>query len=209
MKKIILSAILIAGLATMTTAQNARLNLYGSYVFNDQVNSNYTNTAGAKATINGGFQYGLGAEFMVRPTTGVEIKYLHQSTTADLSYYNDGERKTPTIDFNVNYLLLDGNYYFHTGNSNIEPFLGGGIGAAFLYATNTNGVKGNRTVFAWDLKAGTNIFFNKKVGIKLQATLNNASQASGGYYWYGVSTYNYVSMLQFGLGGGLVFRFSN
>ena len=157
----------------------------------------------------GGFQYGIGAEFMVRPTTGVELKYLHQSGTAAVSYY-DGEPISKTLDFNTNYLLLDGNYYFHTGNTNLEPFLGGGIGAAFLYATNSKtGVTGNHTAFAWDLKAGTNIFFNKKVGIKLQATLNSASQASGGYYWYGIYTYNYVSMLQFGLGGGLVFRLGN
>ena len=208
MKKIILSLIIIASLTNMATAQNARLNLYGSYVFNDKIDNYNSNTSYANATVKGGFQYGIGAEFMVRPTTGVEIKYLHQGSTADLSYYDDGNVKK-TIDFNVNYLLLDGNYYFHTGNTNIEPFLGGGIGAAFLYATNTNGAKGNRTVFAWDLKAGTNLFFNKKVGIKLQATLNSASQASGGYYWYGIYTYSYVSMLQFGLGGGLVFRLGN
>ena len=209
MKKIILSAILIAGIATMATAQHVRLNVYGAYIFKDEINNTYSSTSYTNAIINGGFQYGIGAEFMVQPTTGVELKYLHQSTTADLKWYAE-EPKTRTIDFNVNYLLLDGNYYFHTGNTNVEPYLGGGIGAAFLYATNTTtNVTANHTAFAWDLKGGANIFFNKKVGVKLEATLNGASKASGGYYWYGIYTYNYVSMLQFGLGGGLVFRLGN
>lgn len=204
MKKIILSTILIAGIATMATAQHVKLNLYGAYVFDDQINNYYSNTSYANATIKGGFQYGAGLEFMVQPTTGVELKYTHQGGTAAVSYYNDGA-VTKTIDFNTNYLLLDGNYYFHTGNTNLEPFLGGGLGAAFLYATN-NGVTASHTAFAWDLKGGANFFFNEKVGVKLEATLNGASKASGGYYWYGIYTYNYVSMLQFGLGGGLVFR---
>ena len=69
MKKIILSAILIAGLTTMATAQHARINLYGSYVFDDKINNNYSSTSYTNATINGGFQYGIGAEFMVQPTT--------------------------------------------------------------------------------------------------------------------------------------------
>lgn len=207
MKKIILSAIFISSLTIMATAQHVKLNVYGSYIFSDNVNTSYSSTSYANVNIKGGFQWGLGAEFMVQPQTGVELKYTHQGGTADVKYYADGE-KSAVADFNTNYLLLDGNYYFHTGNSNVEPYLGGGIGAAFLYATNqTSGATTNHTAFAWDLKGGVNIFFNEKVGVKLQASLNSASKAVNGYYYYGYTTYSYVSMLQFGLGGGLVFKF--
>ena len=93
MKKIILSAIFISSLTIMATAQHVKLNVYGSYIFSDNVNTSYSSTSYANVNIKGGFQWGLGAEFMVQPQTGVELKYTHQGGTADVKYYADGEKR--------------------------------------------------------------------------------------------------------------------
>jgi hypothetical protein len=111
-----------------------------------------------------------------------------------------------------NHYLVDGNYYFQTGNSMIEPFASFGLGVGVVGVKNplNGGSQSNKTGFAWDLKAGTNIWFSKKVGLKLQASLQDVSKAAGGYYYLGgsvaVSSYSYVNLLQFGLGGGLTFK---
>ena len=56
MKKTILSAILMAGIFSMAKAQHVKLNLYGAYVFDDKINSYYSNTGYADLTIKGGSQ---------------------------------------------------------------------------------------------------------------------------------------------------------
>jgi hypothetical protein len=211
MKKLILSLLFIAGITVMATAQNVRVNAYAGYVFDDNIDYYGNTTNYFNGTVKGGFQYGVGVEYMTQPTVGVEVKWLHQDATAPMKYYNDGAENYK-YDLGINYYLLDGNYYFHTGNTKIEPFLGFGLGVAVIGVKNPlNGVsQTNKTAFAWDLKGGTNIWVSDKVGIKLQASLLDASKAAGGYYYFGgvvgVSSYSYVNMLQFGLGGGLTFR---
>jgi hypothetical protein len=94
------------------------------------------------------------------------------------------------------------------------------MGAAFIKATRTdNAIVGessdSETKFAWGLRGGANIYpagDAGKVGIKLQAALLSAVQGAGGGLYFGtggagagVTTYS--SMLQFTLGGGLVFKF--
>ncbi len=219
MKKIILSLCLIAGIASIATAQKIRLNAYGSYTFNDGIDYNGGATAYFNGTINGGFQYGAGLEFMIPNGQGsaVEVKYLHQDSKAPFTYYSTGSAGVPagpkseTADLGINYYMVNGTKYFTLNNDMIEPFAGFGLGVLNINSKN-NGTTGggSRTVFAWELKAGTNIWVGKKVGIKLQADLLSGAAATGGSYFWGywgpVYATTYTALYQFSLGGGLVFK---
>ena len=210
MKKIILSVLLIAGIASISTAQNVRLNAYGSYAFNDGIDYYLNPTTYFKGTVEGGFQWGFGLEYMVRPDKGIEFKYIHQDSHAPLTYYYNGVKNT-TLDLGINYYMFGGSNYFDVSNEKIKPFFGAGLGWASIN-NNTTGATGttNKTAFAWEIKGGTNIWVSPKVGIKLQADLLSAVAATGGaYFWsyYGpIYTTTYSSLYQFSLGGGLVFK---
>ena len=133
MKKIILSVFLIAALANFATAQNLRLNGYAGYAFDDGIDSYTNSTTYYNGTIEGGFQWGAGIEFMVRPTMGIEFKYLHQDANAPFTYYNNGI-KNQNFDLGLNYYLLEFNNYFQLSNEKIEPFIGAGLGMLAINA---------------------------------------------------------------------------
>lgn len=210
MKKIILSVFLIAGIASMATAQKIRLNAYGAYVFDDKIEDYYNTTQYYNATVEGGFQWGLGLEYMVNPRTGLEFKYIHQDANVPITYFDNGE-KTANADLGINYYMFGYTNYFQLENEKFEPYLGMGLGWASLN-NNTETAIGetNRTAFAWNLKAGTNIWVSKKVGVKLDIEFYSASAATGGAYfwsyWGPVYADTYTSLNQFSLGGGLVFK---
>lgn len=208
--KIIVAILLLAGIAVTAAAQGVRLNGYSSYVFDDKVDSYYDPYNYYNGTIKGGYSWGVGAEFLAAPTKGIELKYLHRSTTAPMEYYKN-TLQTATFDVGLNYILIGGNNYFKTGGK-VEPYAGADIGMAIIYISNPkNNNEDNATKFAWDIKIGTNIWFNEKVGLKLQADLLSAVQSAGGGLYFGtggagagVSTYS--TMYQWGLGGGLTFK---
>jgi hypothetical protein len=70
-----------------SAAADKRLNLYGAYVFDDEVSSYYDPyTNYYYGTIKAGFQYGAGLEFMPNPEVGAELLWIGQTTTAPISY---------------------------------------------------------------------------------------------------------------------------
>jgi hypothetical protein len=213
MKKLvaILSVILILWVSD-TYAQGIRLNAYSSYVFDDKVDSYYDQNDYYNGTVKGGYQWGAGIEFMAHPKYGVELMYLRENTSAPLNYYNNGVKFT-NFDLGINYFMLAGNRYFSKPGGRVEGFGGAMAGVNVTSVKNpTNGIKNDKTFFAWGFRGGANIWATEKVGIKLQAQLLSAVQSVGGGFYFGtggagagVSTMS--SILQFGLGGGLVFKF--
>jgi opacity protein-like surface antigen len=205
MKRNLLILAMVAGLGLTAFAQGLRLNGYAAYVFQDRIDSYYDATGNYTGQINDGFQWGIGLEFLARPTKGIELKYIRRDAVAPLKYpgsfgYND-------YDLGINYILLGGNNYFKTGGK-IEPYAGAGLGVAILSVKNTDITK---TKFAWDVKLGTNIWVTPKVALKLQAELLSAVQSVGGGFYFGsggsgagVSTYS--TMYQWALGGGLALK---
>jgi hypothetical protein len=208
----ILAAILLFTISA--GAQDVRLNAYGSYVFDDGVDSYYDQNSYYNGTIKGGFQWGGGLEYMARPNQGIELLYIGQSTTAPMEYYQDGA-KAATFDVNMSYLMLASNRYIKKPQGKVEGYGGLMLGAAFFSVKNPKtSYSGSATKFAWGARLGANIWASEKVGIKLQAQLLSAVQSAGGGLYFGtggagagVSTYS--SMYQFSLGGGLVFNLSS
>lgn len=208
-KKLSLIAI-VAMLATTASAQDIRLNGYAVGVFNDNVDSYYDNTNYYNGTINGGFLWGTGLEFMVRKDYGVELLYMRQDTKAPITYYDNGVKNTD-FDLGINYIMVAGTRYFR-GAGKVEGFGGAMLGIDATSIKNPdNGKNSSKTFFAWGIRGGANIWASEKVGIKLQAQLISAVQSVGGGFYFGTGgagagVASYSSIYQFGLGGGLVFK---
>lgn len=219
MKKV-LFLLLLTGIAGLVQAQathqpeKARINGYANYVFDDKFDSYYDAYNYYNGKIKGGFQWGIGAEFMLKPMYGLELMYLNQATTAPTTYQGGigSTLKNETFDMNIGYLLLGGNRYLQQPGSKVEGFGGLGAGIAFLSVTNpSNHNKNSATKFGWTARLGANIWASERVGIKMQAQILSIAQGFGGGLYFGtggagagVSTYS--SIYQFVLGGGITFK---
>jgi hypothetical protein len=214
MKRITLALAVIV-FATATASAQVRLNAYGGYVFNENVDSYYDNNSPAfSGKIRGGFQWGTGIEFNPRQDYGVELVYFRQDTKGDpWKYLSNTGPKNGTIDLGINYIMLGGLKYVRN-NPKVEPYGGAMLGMAIINSQVENVVgapKNNLTKFAWGFRGGVNIWASEKVGIKLQAMLMSAVQSMGGGLTIGtgglgVGATSYSSMYQFTLGGGLTFK---
>jgi hypothetical protein len=194
-------------------ANSMRVNLYGSYTFEDSFDSYYDYGNYYQGQLQDGFQYGIGAEFEARPNLLVEILYLRQDTNAPTQYYDGGVfDKYADFDVAMNFVLLGGTRSFRKFGSVIEGFGGFVVGVGVLNIQNHETSKLNSaTKLAWGLRGGATIWASKKVGIKLQAQLLSIAQSIGGGFYYGTGgggggVSSYSSLYQFTLGGGLVFE---
>lgn len=215
MKKGFLVGILVV-LTLMATAQKARLNAYGMYVFPDGFDSYYSTSSYYNGTIEGSFQGGVGLEFMTSERNCIELMWQHQSTHADTRYLDLGsfgpDEKHTNFDLNIDYLMIGSDGHIQKPGSKVEGYGGLFLGCAFVGAKNPdNGNHNTATKFAWGARLGANIWANEKFGIKLQAGLLSIAQGAGGGLYFGtggvgagVSTYS--SIYQFQLGGGLTFK---
>ena len=197
-------------------APEIRLNIYSGYVFDDKVDSYYSNTSYYEGTVKGNLKWGAGLEYMFHPAMGIELTYLREDTKVPTTYYDNSviidPVKTKEFDMDINYIMAGATRYVSL-KPTFEPYFGFQLGMAIVNVSNpTSGETGGNTKFAWGAKGGANIWASKKVGIKLQADLISVAQAAGGGIYFGtggvspgLSTYS--SILQFSLGGGIVFRF--
>lgn len=213
MKKIVFLLImtLIAGLAS---AQKFRINAYAGYVFDDQFDSYYDPYNYYNGKIVGGFQWGVGAEFMLRQDYGLELLYLHQSTTSPTQYQTTNVIvvKNTTFDVNLDYIMIGANRYMVRPGSKAEPYGGLSAGVGIVNVENPeNGNSGSATKFAWGAKLGCNIWASDRFGLKVQAQLLSIAQGAGGGLYFGtggvgagVSTYS--TIYQFGFTGGIAIK---
>ena len=196
--------------------KSVRLNLYGSYVFQDSFDSYYDYGNYYQGKLNDGFQYGTGVEFEVTPDSYLEVQYLRQDTQAPTQYYNGGRQdQFSNFDVAMNYIMLSGNRSFRKPGGTIDGFGGLMAGMAILSIHNPqHSYSESLTKLAWGLKGGVIVWASKKVGIKFQGQLLSVAQSVGGDVYFGsagVSTglSSYSSIYQFSLGGGLVFELAN
>ena len=191
-----------------------QLNLYGMYIFDDHVEGSGDGGYYFSGVVKGGFQGGIGLQFNLRDNYGIELLYMRQDTHVDFDRFEipNHDPETPNPKLTANYVMLAGVKTVKTGKK-AEPYGGFMLGANFLNVDADGDVQGgSATKFAWGLRLGTNIWASERIGIKLQAQLLSSVQGVGGGIYLGtggagagVSTYS--SVLQFGLGGGLTFRF--
>jgi hypothetical protein len=215
MKKLITMVfilMMVAAFHSTAHSQNVRLNAYSFYTLDDAIEA-----TDGYSYFNGTIKcthilWGFGLEFNPVPDYGVELAYFRQDPNIEAVWYTGAVSGIPTNQtflLGANYILLGGTRYLKIPRSPIEPYAGLMMGVGIMENKEPKpkaGVETSATKFAWQLKAGVNIMASKNIGFKLQAHLLSAVQSVGGeLYGYGVSTNS--SMLQFGVGGGLVFRF--
>ena len=208
MKSKLFFLFLLFAIVQNSFAQNIRVNTYAGYVFDESFD--LSDASGYySGTINGGFQWGAGFEYMANKQYGIELSYLRQDTKAPV-------RKNVSSSINdyklgINYILAGSNRYIKTANKNIEPYAGGQLGMAIYSIEKADGSsKSNKTKFAWGIKTGMNIHASERIGIKLQAQLLSTVQGlDGGFYFgtggSGTSLSARSSIMQFGFTGGLIF----
>lgn len=213
-----LAALLLILVSDVAHGQGVRLNLYGGYVFDDKFDTYYSSSSYYEGKIKGGFQWGIGAEYLVRPEYGIEVLYLRQDTNAPTRYYGvlgsgNGE---VNLDLAINYILLAPTKHFLASNEKLEGFAGFMLGMVIAEASKPDGSslatgEDTATKFAWGLRLGGIIWASEKVGIRLQTQLLSATQAMGGGFYFGTGgagagVSSYSTIYQFGLGGGLVVK---
>src|SRR6188474_2787252 len=131
MKKILFAALMLVSCSAIAQEKGFRINGYANYVFDDRVNSYYNDNTYFDGKIKGGFQWGLGAEFMLSPYNAIEITYYNQSTTAAADYLGQGgiPVKGGKFDVGVSYLMLNGVRHMQKPGSKFELAGGLGLGA--------------------------------------------------------------------------------
>ncbi|HMQ67753.1 MAG TPA: porin family protein [Ignavibacteria bacterium] len=194
-------------------AQPYKINLYNSYVFDDGVDATLDNGRYIRGTINGNYQWGVGFEYILKQTYGIELMYNRQNTEFPVTYTSNLADTNRTYDVDINYILIGGNKYLPLPGQSIKPFGGIMLGVAILNNQNPPpGAESSTTNFAWSARLGSDFMFSPNVGIRLQAQLQSAVQDIGGGVYLGtggVSTgiNTESSMYQFGLGGALIIQF--
>ena len=213
MKKIIFIAVLATTTVFASAQSKIRLNVYGSYVFDDgfdvynDVNTYYN------GKVTGGLQWGGGIEFLTTEYSSLEVLYLNKSSDVPASFkFGAGQTpRTENFDLGLNYILLGINGLKKKISGSAEGY-GGFLLGVLISDVNSpsTGMSSSRTNFAWGGRLGTNIWASEKIGIKLQAQILSTSKATGGdtywSYWGPVYLNTYTTLWQFGLGGGLTFR---
>lgn len=198
----------VAGIFLSTLSAQAQnqgdigVNLYGGYTFDDNISDNLYNVE-----FKGAFQYGLGAEFYLRPSKSIELKYLRMDSDVAFTKYLPLESRQGNAG--INYILVGGNNYFQTGNPKVQPFLGLDLGVGWI-----NADTGSHTGFAWDFKAGVKIKTSDSTALKLQGYFQTIWASYGGdtYVYPGWGTVTYPensSLYQFGLGAAFEFDFKH
>ena len=203
---------LITGCLSVS-AQGVNFNVYSAYVFDDKFDSYYNASEYYKGKIKGGYQWGGGIEYQLRPEYGVELLYLGQKTHAPTEYSGNGLQKTYTdFDLGISYVLLGGLRYFGPSEKKLQGFAGlmGGLVVASLKNPD-NGRSSSVTKFSWGVRAGGIVWAKENVGIKLQVQLLSAVQSVGGGFYFGTGGTGaglsaYSTLYQLSLGGGMVFK---
>jgi len=186
----------IAGLS-----QHFSITSHTGYVFDDHVNLELDEFSGK---VQGGMQYGIGAEYSFNPSFGLELLYLRQDTRLKIGLPNGQQN---SYNLGINYILLTGNNYLKL-REHLYACPGSIVGMALSKAENANNNHSTTDVkFSLGIKAGLIYSASKKISFRLQGILLATIQAYKGTFYFGSSGVPFASLLQFNMGGGIVFHF--
>jgi len=212
--KLFLLIIFVLTAFSVSTAQQYKINLYNSYVFNDDIDAVTNGNNYFTGTVEGGYQWGIGFEYIIKQTYGIELMYNRQNTDFKVNYTtNNDTNANKTFGVDVNYILLGGNKYIPLQAKTVKPFGGLMIGLAILSNNDPlPGAETSSTKFAWEGRIGSDFMFSPNVGLRIQGTVQSAVQSiDGGLYLgtggLGAGLNSESSMYQFGLGGSLIIQF--
>src|SRR3982750_95559 len=125
MKKLTLS-VLLASVAMLGYAQDVRLNVYSSYVFDDGFDAYNNANSYYNGKLKAGVQWGAGIEYLADPRYGVELLYFYKSSEAP-SRFKFGSlttEKNETLDVTQHYILISGNSHIEGHNQKVQGYGG-------------------------------------------------------------------------------------
>ena len=214
---------LLFGALNQLSAQTYKINLYSAYTLDDDVNAVTSGNNYYSGTVVGGYQWGLGFEYILKPTYGLELAYFRQDADVDVNYstnynVNNNLKNESTFGAGLNWIFLGGNKYIPIPGSIIQPYGGLMLGMGIFSSddkqiNDTLKYTGQSTTnFAWAGRVGANFMFSPNVGLKLQAQVMSAVQSFGGGLYagtggIGAGVDTESSMYQFGFGGAIVIQF--
>lgn len=200
---------LFVGIWSSGLTQELRLNGYSGYVFDDRFETFNSDVSFLDGTIRGGYQWGVGFEFLPSEYYGIELLYSRQDTEVPVNYF-DRLDVNRTLDASINYILFGGIRY--AGTDRVQGYISPMAGLVIFdnKAPEPN-EPSSYTKFAWGVKLGSNIWATEKVGLKLQMQLLSAVQAIGGSFYVGTDGSSaginaFSTVYQFTLGGGITIR---
>ena len=95
----------------MAQLEGIRLNGYSAYVFDNSFDTYYSPNQYMEGKIIGGYQWGVGLEFLPHEDYGIELLYYRHDTDAPVKFaYNNGPTNR-TIDLGINYIMIGGVRY--------------------------------------------------------------------------------------------------
>lgn len=203
MKKILL-AILVFSLFTLegVFAQGLEITPFTGYNFNHSFP-----IVGGRATLGGGQAFGGFLGYQFNDFNEVEFLYSFQRGTSTARSSQLPNVVSATTD--IHFVMIGLNRLFPI-SSQAALFSGLKMGAGTVASPNNE--FGNISRFTVGVNGGVKYFVSDNVGIRLQAQLMlPISNVGAGFWWSpgggsGVSLNSWSSIIQFGLGGGLILR---
>src|SRR3954462_7874762 len=160
MKKLFLSLLLISAIF-VASAQETRLNVYGSYVFDDGFSFYNSSNDYYSGKLKGGGQWGAGVEFMPDPWAGVELLYFYKKSDApsNFKFGTISSEKTETFDVQQHYILVGLNGHKMAMSKKVEGYFGLLMGMVITDVKSPSTSKSSsNSNFAWGGKAGADIW---------------------------------------------------
>ncbi|HNW73087.1 MAG TPA: hypothetical protein PKN44_05620 [Bacteroidales bacterium] len=200
MKRTLLTLLILFFALYLAQAQRVEITPFGGYVFPTRWNA-----SNGSLYFYGNAQYGGILDIGMSRVVDIELMYNRIDTKASseaIGYPNDD------VPLSENYYMVGVTKNFRV-NPTVSPFLGMSLGGLYL-APKTSQYY-SYWFFAMGVNGGAKIYFNKFVGIRLQAQLLMPVQSGGFSFYYGTggggsTVYLNSTLFDFGFTGGLIFR---
>lgn len=189
--------------AIFVQAQTFEITPMGGYVFASKMSGADGYVRFKDNAIYGGmFSIGVSRSF------DIDLIYNRIDTKAEVNLVNFPYYES---SLSINYMNIGFTKNFRINNT-VCPFFGFSMGACLMAPKNEYNY--DYWFFDFGLSGGAKIYFNKWLGLRLQAQMNVPMQAAGYTFYFGGGGYSsgvsvYSTMVQFGFTGGLIFRFGH
>ncbi|MCX6139737.1 MAG: hypothetical protein NTX15_02725 [Candidatus Kapabacteria bacterium] len=193
-------------MTTSAFAQKIELNALTNYMFG--ASTDYYNSNGSyygEVYIAPSAVYGGAIDVDMRNNVMLELQYMYQPTTGQI---RNAGLNTAQTDL-ANHFIQIGGLFNRDVNDKVTVF-GGLMFGAEVFSPSSQKYE-TVTRFLGSLTGGAKIWINDKIGIRLNANLNMPMIFGGVGFYVGTGGGGYgatalVQLLQFSLGGGLVFK---
>jgi hypothetical protein len=207
MKKLLFLFAFMLAAAFASVAQDVEITPFAGYTFGDKFP-----ISGGEAKIGGGLNYGGRLAFVANEHMAVDLTYSRVDATGSAhSIYLDDDKNNKSGPISTNYFMVGASRLFPLSDE-VVLFMGMDLGGVFMLAHNSDFK--SSTTFAGGVNGGVKYFFNDRLGLRGQATLNfPVTSMSYGYWWDPTTEGNAgatsnVPLLQFGFSAGLIYRIS-